>query len=72
MFKRVPLSPDLVQAAQVSAQQNQRTIAEQIEFWVRLGRAAEENPDLSSQMLVDLMVGIEDIKQGNIRPYNLN
>ena len=72
MFKRVPLSPDLVQAAQVSAQQNQRTIAEQIEFWVRLGRAAEENPDLSSQMLVDLLVGIEDIKQGNIRAYNLN
>lgn len=72
MFKRVHLSPDLVQAAKVSARQNQRTITEQIEFWVRLGRAAEENPDLSSQMLVDLLVGIEDIKQGNIRAYSLN
>ena len=72
MFKRVHLSPDLVQAAQVSARQNQRTIADQIEFWVRLGRAAEENPDLSSQMLVDLLIGIEDINQGNIRPYSLN
>lgn len=72
MFKRVNLPQDLVEAAKVVALQNQRTVAEQIEFWVRLGRAAEENPDLSSQMLIDLLVSIEDVNQGNVRAYRFH
>jgi hypothetical protein len=66
------LSTELVQAAEVAAQHNQRTTAGQIEFWVRLGRALEENPDLSSQILLDLLMGIEDINQGKTRTYRFN
>ena len=72
MSRSIRLSTELVQAAEVAAQHNQRTTAGQIEFWVRLGRALEENPDLSSQMLLDLLIGIEDINQGKIRPYRFN
>lgn len=72
MFKRVNLSEGLIQAAKVVAQKNQRTVPEQIEFWVRLGKAAEENPDLSCQMLVDLLISVEDISQGNIQVYRFH
>jgi hypothetical protein len=66
------LSTELVQAAEVVARHNQRTTAGQIEFWVRLGRASEENPNLSSQMLLDVLIGIEDINQGKTRTYRFN
>jgi hypothetical protein len=66
------LSTELVQAAEVAARHNQRTTARQIEFWVRLGRALEENPDLSSQMLLDVLIGIEVINQGKTRTYRFN
>jgi hypothetical protein len=69
MSGNIRLSAELVQAAEVVARHNQRTTAGQIEFWVRLGRASEENPDLSSQLLQDLLVGIEDINQGKTRTY---
>jgi hypothetical protein len=32
-----------------------RSVAEQIEYWARLGEVAEENPDLPINMLQDML-----------------
>jgi hypothetical protein len=34
-----------------------------------LGKVAEENPDLPVQMLQDMLVSIEEVKAGNLKPY---
>jgi hypothetical protein len=31
---------------------------------------AEENPDLPIHMLQDMLVSIEEVKAGNLSPYN--
>jgi len=46
-----------------------RSVPKQIEYWARLGKVAEENPDLPVQMLQDMLVSIEEVKAGNLNPY---
>ena len=46
-----------------------RSVTEQIEYWARLGKAAEENPDLPISMLQDMLVSLEEVKAGNLSAY---
>jgi DNA polymerase III psi subunit len=46
-----------------------RSLAEQIEHWARLGKVAEENPDLPINLLQDLLVSMEELKAGNLSAY---
>ena len=69
MFTVVKLSEDLVEGAKRSALANHRTLSEQIEYWVRLGKAADENPSLPVDMLQDILVSIKDVRSGNLTPY---
>lgn len=46
-----------------------RSVAEQIEYWARLGKVAEENPDLPIPMLQDMLVSMEEVKAGNLSAY---
>ena len=41
----IELSELLIEQAKPFAQVTQRSVAEQIEYWARLGKVAEENPD---------------------------
>ena len=63
------LSDLLVEDAKPQAQAMHRSIPKQIEYWARLGKVAEENPDLPVQMLQDMLVSIEEVKAGNLSPY---
>jgi len=46
-----------------------RSIAEQIEYWARLGKVAEENPDIPIPMLQDIIFSIEEAKASNLSAY---
>jgi hypothetical protein len=46
-----------------------RSVPKQIEYWARLGKVAEENPDLPINMLQDMLVSIEEVKAGNLNEY---
>jgi hypothetical protein len=69
MFTAVNLSEQLIEEAKPFAQAIHRAVAEQIEYWARLGKVAEENPDLPISMLQDMLVSIEEVKAGNLRRY---
>jgi hypothetical protein len=51
----VKLSESLVDKARTSAQVHQRTISEQIEYWSKIGRIAEDNPDLTFTLVQEIM-----------------
>jgi hypothetical protein len=51
----VQLSESLVQDAKSVSKIAKRTIPKQIEYWARLGKAAEENPDLPVPILQDIL-----------------
>jgi hypothetical protein len=42
----------------------------QIEHWAKIGRIAEENPDLSYTVIKDIFLGLEDVKKGNVTEYH--
>jgi hypothetical protein len=63
------LSELLIEQAKPAALAMHRSVAEQIEYWARLGKAAEENPDLPIRMLQDMLVSIQEVKAGNLNKY---
>jgi len=65
----IQLSELLIEEAKPFAQAMHRSIAEQIEYWARLGKVAEENPDLPIPMLQDIIFSIEEAKASNLSAY---
>jgi len=65
----IKLSDVLIQEAKPYAQAMHRSVPQQIEYWARLGKVAEENPDLPINMLQDMLVSIEEAKVGNLNEY---
>jgi hypothetical protein len=65
----IQLSELLIGEAKPFSQSMHRSIAEQIEYWARLGKVAEENPDLPIPMLQDMFVSEEEVKAGNLKIY---
>ena len=55
----INLSEQLIEEAKPFAQAMHRSVSEQIEYWARLGKVAEENPDLPIHILQDMLVSIE-------------
>lgn len=65
----IKLSYRLIEDAKPYAQAMHRSVAGQIEYWARLGKVAEENPDLPINLLQDLLVSMEEVKAGNLSAY---
>ena len=65
----ITLSELLIEEVKPFAQAMHRSVAQQIEYWARLGKVAEENPDLPIPMLQDLLVSMEEAKAGNLSVY---
>lgn len=56
MSVSIRIDDDLYQAARHTAKAECRTIAHQIEFWAKVGKAALENPDLPVEFVQDLLL----------------
>jgi hypothetical protein len=60
MLISISLPESLVESARASAAVQNRSVAQQIEYWARLGKAAEENPDLPVAMIGDILVADQE------------
>ena len=56
MSVNVKLSESLVEQAKRYAVIEHRSVPKQIEYWSRVGKIAEENPDLPFSMIRDILV----------------
>lgn len=65
----VNLDKALVDAARSYSKVESRSVPKQIEYWARIGRIAEENPDLSYEVIKGILLGIEDVNNGNVEEY---
>lgn len=64
MSINVKLSEALVESARASAAVEHRSVAEQIEYWARLGKAADENPDLPIALIRDILAADQEAASG--------
>jgi hypothetical protein len=65
----VRLSNDIVRAAGVYAPVNSRSVPKQIEHWVKIGKIAEENPDLPYEFIKKVLEAREEMKTEKPVPY---
>jgi hypothetical protein len=52
----VRIDDALYNEARAHAHAERRTIARQLEFWVRMGKASLDNPDLPIEFVKDLLI----------------
>jgi len=69
MAKAIKLSDKLVDAATLAGGGFDRSPSKQIEYWASIGKAAEENPDLTFASIKNIFTGIKEASVGEISDY---
>jgi hypothetical protein len=69
MSVALKLSDELIDLAKPHAAAMQRSIPKQIEYWARLGKVVEDNPELPLQFIQDTLLGLEEAKAGQTSDY---
>jgi len=65
----VKLSDDFIYDVKATAQAMHRSIPKQIEHWARLGKIAEENPDLPIGFVKDILISLQEVEAGEVSEY---
>ncbi len=69
MATAVRISENLLQEARKYSKVDHRSITGQIEHWARIGKCAEENPDLSYDLIKEILIGIQELDDGDKTEY---
>ena len=64
----VRIDDDLYELAKLEAKIEHRTIAGQIEFWAKVGRAALDNPDLPVDFIAEALISMAEPRE-RATPY---
>lgn len=68
MSVAIKLSDALAQEAKLYSAITHRSVPKQIEYWSRIGKLAEENPDLPFSFIQETLLSLEESKS----PENLS
>ncbi len=69
MATTVKLSDELVHEARRYGDIYSRSVPKQIEYWSRIGKIAEENPDLSYSFIKEILIAQKEAEDGQVTPY---
>lgn len=67
----IKLTGDIIKDAKNVSNIFNRSISEQIEHWVKIGKIAEENPDLTYNFIKNVLISIDEAEQGELKSYSL-
>lgn len=60
----VRISDKLINDAKIQSKVENRSLTGQIEYWAKIGKIAEENPDLPYTLLKEILIGLEQLDSG--------
>ncbi|ENV75670.1 ParD-like family protein [Acinetobacter ursingii] len=69
-YTAVKIDSDIVESAKVYGMAESRSATKQVEYWARIGKIAQDNPDLTFEDITDLLLSMAQVKAGNTTPYN--
>ena len=69
MATAVRISAELASEARKYSKVHHRSLTGQIEHWARIGKCAEENPDLTYSLIKDILIGLAELEQGESSEY---
>ena len=61
MATAVRVSENLLSIARKYSKVDHRSITGQIEHWARIGKCAEENPDLTYDLIKEILIGVQEL-----------
>ncbi|MBN2373912.1 hypothetical protein JXL19_09020 [bacterium] len=64
MATAIRISEELFNEAKKYSRIDHRSITGQIEHWAIIGKCIEENPDLTYSLIKEILIGIEELEQG--------
>ena len=65
----IRLSEDIMNAAITCAPINSRSVPKQIEHWAKIGKIAEENPDLTYAFIKGALEAKREMEHGDVTPF---
>lgn len=68
----VKLSENIISEAKIMSRALNRSIAGQIEHWAKIGRLAEENPDLTYDLIKDILISQQEARAGKLEAYTFD
>lgn len=72
MSQNIRISDELCAEARRAAELFSRTVPKQIEYWSRIGRMAEENPDLTYGFIRDVLLSKQEADAGELADYQFD
>ena len=69
MTTAVRVSDKLVKEARLVSAVDNRSVTGQIEHWAKIGKCAEDNPDLTYRLIKGMLISIEELEQGESSEY---
>ncbi len=72
MASAIRISDDLINLARKVSKVENRSLTGQIEYWAKIGKLAEENPDLPFKLLREILHGLNEVNSGEFSEYHLN
>jgi hypothetical protein len=69
MTTAVRITDELVRDAKIFSKIDKRSLTGQIEHWARIGKCAEENPDLTYDLIKEILIGIAELDYGETSEY---
>jgi hypothetical protein len=69
MATAVRVSEELINEAKKFSRIDHRSVAGQIEHWARMGKCVEENPDLPYSLIKEILIGLDELDQGEKTEY---
>jgi hypothetical protein len=69
MATAVRISDKLVDEAKRYGRIDHRSLAGQIEHWALMGKYSEENPDLPYSLIKEILIGLDELDQGERSEY---
>ncbi len=69
MATAVRISEEPVDEARKFSRIDHRSLTGQIEHWAKIGKCAEENPDLTYSLVKEILMGIEELERGEKSKY---
>lgn len=65
----VHISDKIIREAKISAKINNRSNTEQIEYWAKIGKIVEDNPNLPYSLIKEIVIGMEELDSGECTEY---
>ena len=69
MSTTVKISDDLIREARRYGSVYSRSVPKQIEYWMTIGKIAEENTDLTYQFIKEILLAQSELQDSQVTPY---